>query len=245
MGSMFCYAAAALMIAAAAFLYMRIPAGWLCDFDEEACEMHFPGIRGRGHRPAVMFTAGLAAMVCMSRGLASVLTDCRESGQGLLLCLQCLWICAAFVMLAAAGMADVEYMIIPDLLAAGTAGCGLVFHSVLSALVPGPGETVSESLVRGLGYAVTGGLTGGGLMLAAGLLAGMICGSGSMGFGDIKLMAACGALAGGSEKPVMIFIMVHIMSGCFMMAGRVSGRLDRGAFVALAPFIAVATYLCI
>ena len=42
---------AAVVSAAACRLYMALPAHWLCEFDEAACELHMPGMRGAGGAP--------------------------------------------------------------------------------------------------------------------------------------------------------------------------------------------------
>lgn len=213
---------------AAAAVYMRLPAGWLCDFDEAPCELHMPGFRGTFSR-----TAGAAFFVCVSLAAFAV-----YSAAGLYP-----WTAAALICLAAAALSDIEYMIIPDQLLLAAAICALA-----AAGARGMTEAASGVLLYTCGASVKaaalGALAGGGLMLLSALAAAVFYGAGAIGTGDIKMLFVCGALAGSPERAVMLFAASCFGSALFISVGIVAGRLRREAFIPMGPFIALAATLC-
>ena len=89
---------------------MALPAHWLCEFDEAACELHMPGMRGAGGAPGHACKAFVVFM-------AAFYVFAVAGGS--------LWGGAAVVFLAAAAFSDMDYMIIPDQLLWAAAACAL------------------------------------------------------------------------------------------------------------------------
>ena len=237
---------AAVVSAAARRLYMALPAHWLCEFDEAACELHMPGMRGAGGAPGrackafVVFMAAFYVFAVAGGGL---------------------WGGAAVVFLAAAAFSDMDYMIIPDQLLWAAAACALAgacargcgdagglaaFWGGRAHLAGGSagflGEWAGAAAGR-LAGAAMGTIAGGGLMLISTALSSVFYGSGAIGAGDIKMMFVCGALAGSPEKAVIVFAAAVMSSALFISAGIITGRLHSGSFVPMAPFIALAAVM--
>lgn len=80
-------------------------------------------------------------------------------------------------------------------------------------------------------------------MLLSSLCAAVFYGSGSIGAGDIKMMAVCGLLAGTPAAAVLLFMTSCIALSVFIAAGMTAGRLSPGSFVPAGPFIALAAVI--
>lgn len=204
---------AAVVSAAARRLYMALPAHWLCEFDEAACELHMPGMRGAGGAPGRACKAFVVFM-------AAFYVFAVAGGS--------LWGGAAVVFLAAAAFSDMDYMIIPDQLLWAAAACALAGACARGC---------------GLAGAAMGAITGGGLMFISTALSSVFYGPGAIGAGDIKMMFVCGALAGSPEKAVIMFAAAVMSSALFISAGIIIRRLHSGSFVPMAPFIALAAVM--
>lgn len=231
----------------AAWLYMAMPARWLCEFDELPGEMHMSGFRGAGSmlaRSARVLIVFLAAVYAFLMG-GSV------------------WGGVAVVFLAAAAFSDMDYMIIPDQMMWAAAACSLAgaceggwradagsfggnmgcahFAGGRAGLFEGwTGPAAAETLCT-----VEGALTGGGLMLVSAVLSAAFYGAGAIGTGDIKMMLVCGALAGSPEAAAVMFAAAIMSSALFITAGLLAGHLKSSNFVPMAPFIALATVIFI
>jgi prepilin signal peptidase PulO-like enzyme (type II secretory pathway) len=127
------------------------------------------------------------------------------------------------VVLAAATVADLQAMVIPDQLTLGGVAAALVIWGVatrdISAVVTGP-------VLAGLGF--------GGLLLVAALLR-----PDGMGGGDVKLAAAAGAFLGFPATAVAAFLSV-VMGGLYALFLLARGR-DRRSVFPFGPFIAAGT----
>lgn len=127
------------------------------------------------------------------------------------------------VVLAAATVADLQAMVIPDQLTLGGAAAALALWGAvtrdLSAVVTGP-------VLAGLGF--------GGLLLVAALLR-----PDGMGGGDVKLAAASGAFLGFPAVAVAAFLSV-VLGGLYAVLLLARGR-DRRSVFPFGPFIAAGT----
>jgi leader peptidase (prepilin peptidase)/N-methyltransferase len=127
------------------------------------------------------------------------------------------------VVLAAATVADLQAMVIPDQLTLGGVAAALVIWGVatrdISAVVTGP-------VLAGLGF--------GGLLLVAAVLR-----PDGMGGGDVKLAAAAGAFLGFPATAVAAFLSV-VMGGLYALFLLARGR-DRRSVFPFGPFIAAGT----
>jgi len=128
---------------------------------------------------------------------------------------------------------DLEFMIIPDRVTLGGMAAGLV----LSALVPAlHGQVVAR---EGFAYAVLGLAVGSGLLWLVALAGKWIFKKDAMGFGDVKLLGALGALLG--WQAVLFCIVVSSFIGSFVGIGLVAaGRREWQSRIPYGPFIALA-----
>ena len=121
-------------------------------------------------------------------------------------------------------LADKKFMIIPDQFV-------ICLAIVSVGFIPYQNDMLSP---------LYGALVGGGSLLIIGLVARWILKREAMGFGDIKLLAAIGLLAG--LKGTLIILMLTILSsGLTLGVLYVTGRVKRDDEQPLGPFIAAAT----
>jgi prepilin signal peptidase PulO-like enzyme (type II secretory pathway) len=121
------------------------------------------------------------------------------------------------------GISDKKFMIIPDQFVIGIAIVSIGF-------VPYQPNILSPLL---------GALMGGGSLLAIGLIASRILKRDAMGFGDIKLMAAIGLMAG-LKGILIIMILTLLSSGGILGIMCLLGKVKRNEEQPLGPFIAAA-----
>jgi len=124
---------------------------------------------------------------------------------------------------------DLDFQIIPDEISLG----GLVLGLVLSGLVPSLHETDSRWLA--LGRSVLGGLVGGGLLYATGLLGDALFRKESMGGGDIKLLAMAGAILGWKMVTLTFFLapVLALIPGVIVLLWKRSHVIPYGPFLSL------------
>lgn len=233
-------------------VYMRIPARWLCEFDELPGEVHMPGMRGAwkgAERFSIFALIFVGALFCFFKDISALK-------------------CAAVICLFAAALCDTEYMIIPDqLLAAALAAAFLMaaaagFAEQSGSLqlwlgLPEGGGSAPLTRVSGLLHdvaayaaggvmdAAAGAACSGGLLALSALFAAAFYGTGSIGMGDIKMMAACGALAGAPSRAALMFTTAVLSSAAFISAGILSKKIYSNNFIPMAPFITMAAIIFI
>jgi prepilin signal peptidase PulO-like enzyme (type II secretory pathway) len=81
-------------------------------------------------------------------------------------------------------------------------------------------------------------------MLVSALLSSLLYGTACIGFGDVKLMLVCGALAASCLKAAFVFAAAVIGSAVFISFGFIMHRLRIDSFIPMAPFIALAAIIC-
>ena len=129
----------------------------------------------------------------------------------------------ALWLLLLVGLADKKFMIIPDQFVIGLAIVSIGF-------IPYQPDVLSP---------LYGALVGGGSLLAIGIIARWILKREAMGFGDIKLMAAIGLMAG--LKGILIILMLTLLSsGVILSIMCLTGAVKRDDEQPLGPFIAAA-----
>lgn len=233
---------------------MRMPARWLCEFDELPSELHMPGIRGSwtgAARYAVFAAVFFAALIGSSGGVSIIKY-------------------AAMCCLLAAALSDAEYMIIPDQLlavvlaaaflsaagegaaeqfSAGSLQClaGLPAGGGSAELTCGSGflHTAAASAAGGVRDAAAGAACCGALTLISSLCAAAFNGKSAIGAGDIKMLTVCGALSGAPGRAALIFSFSILLSGIFISFGIILKKIRIGSFIPMAPFITLATVLFI
>lgn len=102
----------------------------------------------------------------------------------------------------------------------------------------------ASELADGLVSCLAGAALVGGLMLLAALPSRLIYGSGALGTGDIKLLAACGAVVGVS-RALELYVLTVFSSALFMAAGLLTRRFTLHSAHPMAPWIAAVTVICL
>ena len=227
-----------LVLFAAKAVYMRLPAHWLCDFDEQPWEMHMPGFRGRKCR---WFYAAFEVALMIS--FYRICTGSCESGTGFMIAAARLTAggitaaCAAVIALS-----DRDYMIVPDQLVIVMGICSIVMSLASSCGDAVFAGNLQACLRASFGEIIYGAFWGAALMLSVSAM-GIITGKGSAaGFGDIKLMAVCGAVVG--ERVYIMYVLMVMMSGIYFSYCVVRGKVRSGEGLPLAPWICSAMLLC-
>ncbi len=223
------------VIAAARGFYNRLPAHWFCDYDELPWEMHMPGFRGN---QGYMFYGSVGFLLALE--FVKIFTAFEEVYKGcnvgyiisqMLYLLVFLIICIVAVIVS---LSDIDYMIVPDqfVLGLGMAAMAIVVTDFAVA------ENVRGEVIELL----WGGIIGAGLMVLTGFV-GVLSNKGfSAGFGDVKLMAVCGAVVGG--KVFLMYIVMALGSGLYFCVKVMAGKVKYGAVQPLAPWICGAMVLC-
>ncbi len=194
------------------YVFNRVPAKWLCDYDEKPDEKLHGERIGRypwGWAFSLLFIGFVFFM--WDKGIIYQIAG-----------IFALW------MLLLIALADIKYMIIPD---------QFVFAVAVTAIGFVPFQPYLLSPLFGA-------LIGGGCFLIIGIAAKLVMKKEAMGFGDIKLMAAVGLMAG-TKGAVIIFILTIFLSGIVMGTGLLTGRIKRGDEKPLGPYIAAASSMFI
>jgi prepilin signal peptidase PulO-like enzyme (type II secretory pathway) len=202
----------------AVFVFNRIPAKWLCDYDEVPDERHLPPRIGK-YPWALLFSLvfATAAFKC---------------------CLVSLFYAAAAVpalwLLLMIGLSDVKYRIIPDQFVILLAVTGIGFAARQQIFASG-------ALWRnGFLSPLIGLLAGGGVFLLIALLGKLLAKKEVMGFGDVKLAAVCGLIVG-RFGIVPVLIMTALSSAALFSLWLARGRIKATDEAPLGPFIAGST----
>lgn len=160
------------------YLFNRIPAKWLCDYDEEPDERHLaPRI---SKYPLAPILSVIFAWAVFRAGQLSLVYAFAL--------LPAIWL------LVQIAIADLKYRIIPDQYLILLAVTGIGF------------ATMHRSFL----YPLLGLVAGAGIMLIIALVGKVISKKESLGFGDVKLMAVCGIVAG--IKGILIIFLLSVFS---------------------------------
>lgn len=168
----------------ALLFYLKTPSGWLCETGETVKKEHSPAYRCLRRKTALflMTTATEFSFIVSGQIIRSPSPDLKEL----------LFLSATALILFPAALSDVDYYIIPD-------------QACLAALLLALLKCLSSSGLSGLGAITGGGIICGGMMLLASLLGHLVSGKESIGMGDVKLLASCGALVSSAANPDLWF----------------------------------------
>lgn len=131
---------------------------------------------------------------------------------------------------------DFEHLIIPDRVTLG----GIVFGIIVSALVP---ELHGEkSAVWSLIWSVWGAIAGWGILWGVAILGRLIFKKEAMGFGDVKLLGAIGAIFGGNAVLFTLFLSSLIgsivgVTLVILQKKKMQSKVPYGPYIALAAII--------
>jgi prepilin signal peptidase PulO-like enzyme (type II secretory pathway) len=197
---------------ATVYIFNRIPAKWLCEYDEDPGKEMW-GIRVRrypfGWILSLIFIVSL--FVIRERTIPYQIAAFFA-----------IWI------LLLVALSDIKYMIIPDQLVIALATSSIGF-------IPGYPDLI---------YPVQGTLIGGGSLLIIGAVGKYIFKKDSLGFGDVKLMAAVGLIAG-TKGTIVILVLTILSAGIIMSAGVLANRINKQDERPLGPYIAIFSSLYI
>jgi leader peptidase (prepilin peptidase)/N-methyltransferase len=194
------------------------PAKWFCDYDELPEARHLPP------RISKYPWAPLFSLVFATAAFKTLLISWAYGAAAL---------CALWLLLLI-GLSDNKYRIIPDQFVIMLAATGIGFAAIGQG---GAGGYAFLSPVFGM-------LTGGGVFFIIALLGRLIAKKEIMGFGDVKLTAVCGLIAGLSGI-VAILVMTAVSSAAVFSLRLARGGIKTTDEAALGPFIAGATALYI
>ena len=191
----------------AVYVFNKMPAGWLCDYDEEPSEeLKSPYIqRVKGYPWRWVYAAGFCCLL-----VKLSFFDVQFAAAALFACWALLII----------GLADLKYMIIPDqfvIMVALSAFGFIPFH-----------DTIWQPVI--------GAAIGGGVMLMTALIGKIAYKKDVMGFGDVKLFASLG-LALGAKGIVIVLIGASICSGVTAIIGLASGKYKKDDVKPFGPYI--------
>jgi len=192
----------------AVYVFNRIPASWLCDYNEEPSDelKQKDTQRIKSHPWKAAFS-----MLFVLAAIKMAVIDWQYA----LAAIVSLW---ALLIIA---LADKKYMIIPDqfviLLALTAFGYAPYYGSFLSPLF--------------------GALIGGGCMLIIGITGKLLFKKEALGFGDVKLFSAVGLITGPFGVSI-ILVASSFLSCIFFGIELLRGKIKRADVLALGPFIA-------
>ena len=194
----------------AVVVFNRMPARWLCYYNQEPSEelKRMDSQRIKSHPWKVVFSVFF--VVC---ALALAADDPRYAVTALI----AIW---ALLIIA---VADKKYMIIPD---------QFVMMLALTAVgfVPYHGSFLTP---------LWGALLGGGFMFIIGFLGKLILKKEALGFGDVKLLAAVGLMTGPMGVS-LILMASSFMSCIHFMVLLIMKRIKRTDVMPLGPYVALA-----
>lgn len=218
-------------------LYLTIPASWLCDYNELPGKEHCRDARlFYGYGESVwIFIGSTVCFIGLCGNLFYSHTSYSFKAQipDLSVLRDLLKLSAVFIILFISTLSDLRYRIIPDqscISLTGLAILPVIFEN---------GEKATALLNVGIGAAFIGGL-----MVLAAALSWIFYGSNALGFGDVKLMAACGAVVGGIDA-VGVFVIATLSSAIYFISGLLLKRIKADDTHPMAPWIGFATLICI
>jgi prepilin signal peptidase PulO-like enzyme (type II secretory pathway) len=200
----------------AIFVFNKRPAKWLCDYDEVPDDRHLPPRIGK--YPWIL----LFSLVFATAAFKTLLISWAYGAAAL----PALW------SLLLIGLSDNKYRIIPDQFVILLAATGIGFAAI------GQGSAWRYAFLSPL----FGLCLGGGVFFLIALLGRFIAKKEILGFGDVKLTAVCGLIAG-LWGVVAIMVLTALSSAVFLSLRLARGSIKATDEAALGPFIAGATAL--
>ena len=228
-------AATALLGVAAGFgiiyIFNKMPAKWLCDYNEKPDERHIPPRIGK-------YPWGLVFSVILAT--ASFKVGYMISWQYAIAVLPALW------SLLIISISDRKYHIIPDqfIIVLAVTGIGFVTLGIKQL----PDKILDEPSIHMFSEKfafmspVIGLLIGGGTFFLIGTIGKLVMKKDTLGFGDVKLIGTCGLISG-IYGILMIMILTSLTSAVFFAVQLARKRLTAKDTTALGPFIALSTGL--
>jgi len=129
---------------------------------------------------------------------------------------------------------DFYYMVIPDSLSLAILSIGIIgcFFGVC------PGASLKSRLINSL----LGVITGGGTLYVLGFIGSKLMNKEAIGGGDIKLLAAIGAVLGWS-KIFPVLLIASFVGSIFGIILIISKKIERKGYIPFGPFIALSAFI--
>lgn len=202
------------------FVLNKIPANWLCDYGEQ------PGNELFGRRIS-LWPHGMALFAVLLFSFAGLFLQYGNTGFFYTSC-----VIAAVLSLI--GIADLKYQIIPD---------QFVLFLVLAGVCADSIDLSGKHLIHNSVISpILGAAAGAGLMLAISLLGQLLYRKEALGFGDVKLFAAVGLMAG-FPFVFFVFLLTILLAFLSILVLFIRRKIDFGTYFALGPFICLALLL--
>ncbi|MCI8283784.1 MAG: hypothetical protein HFE90_00710 [Firmicutes bacterium] len=272
--------------------YRRMPGSWLCEWDAFPQDIHMPCCRYT-HECRIWILLTVIYGVSLSTAIF-ILTGDSPSAKNefncVLISAEILYLCVVLFLLIIASMSDLKYMIIPDQVSAAVvlmsslrcvtssffyaSTLGESFYSgkfmnnqgdVFSDILLKPMISVVYDMLSAFKPLSVGALAAGGSAVFTVLISAAVYRRQTLGFGDIKLIAACGGLAGSFaafsplkfsegtyyglispfEAGLMVYAGTIILSAIYFSIRILCGKLKTGDEMPLAPWISVSAVFTI
>ena len=198
------------------FILNKIPAEWLCDYDEAPSEELKSGQRYTKKQGVI-----LGAVLAFS--LAALTLSNGVSHQQII----AVFMCFALTLIAAA---DAKYSIIPDQFTIAAAFIAADFAVI---------DVTTDHLLLEKWYEpLIGAAVGGGVLIALDIFSMLVLKKEGFGFGDIKLLAALGLMFGWKYILVLLVVASLIAAIHFLIlifAG--NGKIDEDKYLPMAPYL--------
>lgn len=201
----------------------KIPAEWLCDYDEKPSEELLSGRRFAVGPTGIVMGIVLAVIIAVT-----VFTNGAS--------VEFIFIFLLFEVLMLISAADAKYTIIPDQFTAAAAVISVAFAVV---------DFLTKQNFIGVWYSpLLGALSGAGLLTVLDLLSTLLFKREGFGFGDIKLLAALGFFFGFPYTAVMLILSFLVAAVHFLIL-IFSGKARKGIYLPMGPYICIAAALTV
>ncbi len=195
-------------------LLNRIPAKWLCDYDEEPTEELLSGNRFKKSWGLIM------------GAVFAVFTGVTIFTNGIGIKLPVIFVLYFFLMLISAS--DARYTIIPDEFTLAVLVLSVIF-AVIDLLT-------TKCFVKTWYEPLIGGVVGGAVLLALDMLSMLMFKKPGFGFGDVKLLAALGIMFG--WKCIILLLVIASFVGLMHILILIfSGKTKNGIYVPMGPYL--------
>lgn len=199
----------------------KIPAPWLCDYDETPSEELLSGNRYKVKPTGIIMGVVLAAALFST----AVVT-------GVTFTLPCVVLSYIFLLLIAAS--DAKYTIIPDQFTIAVAVISLIFAVI--------DYFTGKNFITSWYSPLLGAAVGGAVLLILDLFSTLVFKKAGFGFGDVKLMAALGIMLG--LKYVIVLIVLSSFVAAFHFLYLIfAGKAKKGIYLPMGPYICIGTAL--
>ncbi|MBQ3692459.1 MAG: prepilin peptidase [Clostridia bacterium] len=197
----------------------KIPAKWLCDYNETPSEELLGGNRYKVKPTGIIMGAVLAAAMFST----AIVTGLKAT-------LPCVMLLYAVMLLIAAS--DAKYTIIPDQFTIAVAVISLIFAAV--------DFFTGKNFITSWYSPLLGAAVGGGVLLGLDLLSTLVFKKEGFGFGDVKLMAALGLMLG--LKYIIILLLLSAFAAAIHFLYLIfAGKAKKGIYLPMGPYICIGT----